>query len=244
MSKFYENNTRPQKRSFIKAFKAWRGMLKSIRAGDNKKRFDYVLEILRQLEGDHYYKEWQRCSAQFSDLSLSQKLKSAKHMPEGSLGHAYYLHVTDGKPDNFTALSEYETNKSLDSFTAFKKRTLDIHDLIHVVMGYDKGRMGEACVIRASASAGLPYCWNAFIFLGVLRHFFVYGMHDGIWLWKACITEPKKRVENVRNWNDVRWEEMLDVPLHIVKKRLAIGPSPVYEKIVGYSHYIDKEWTN
>ena len=56
--------------------------------------------------------------------------------------------------------------------------------------------------------------------------------------------EPKRRVRNVQNWNDIRWEELLDKPLEDVKRRLGIGPSPVYDRLIGYSNHVDKEWTN
>lgn len=245
MSEFHESSTRPQKRSFIKAFKAWRGMLRAIRVGDNNKRLQHILELLEHLEGDYYYREWQRLSPQFSDFSLSEKLKEAKHMPKDSLGHSYYLHATDGKEDKFSLLSASSSHSERsDRFSIFRKRTLEIHDLIHVVMGYDKSRMGEACVIRASASAGLPPAWNFFMLLGMVRQTWVRGLWNGIGVWRACMIEPKKRVRNVQNWNDIRWEELLDEPLEDVKRRLGIGPSPVYDRLIGYSNHVDKEWTN
>lgn len=243
MPEFHKSGTRPQKRSFLKAFKAWRGMVRATKSGDTKARLDYVFKLLGWLEGDHYYRTWKRIKKTGVDLSLTEKLSKASAMPSGSLGRAYYDHVTDGYPDRFSILSK-QGSRDRDEFGLFLDRTIDIHDLIHVVMGYDKGRMGEACVIRASAAAGMPRAWNFLLFLGMLRQIYIHGIREGLWIIRACVLEPQKRAKRVGNWNDIRWEEMLELPLEQVKTQLGISPAPIYDSVIRYANNKDKEWIN
>ena len=67
----------------------------------------------------------------------------AKHTP-GTLGYAYYRHMTDnGLGQDYYALPDTD-----DEFSYFRTRGIQTHDMHHALCGYKPDRMGEMGIIH------------------------------------------------------------------------------------------------
>src|SRR6202043_3686310 len=80
-------------------------------------------------------------------------------LPAGTLGRAYYDFMA---AENLSAEGLVEasriTMRSLpaDDVTLFRERSREMHDLLHVVTGYGRDPLGEACLVAFSyAQTGL-----------------------------------------------------------------------------------------
>ena len=74
-------------------------------------------------------------------------------MPSGSLGRAYFDFVSE---ENLSAEGLVEASKirvtppPADDVTWFRERNREMHDLLHVVTGYGRDPLGEACLVAFS----------------------------------------------------------------------------------------------
>jgi ubiquinone biosynthesis protein COQ4 len=76
--------------------------------------------------------------------------KSLAALPPGSLGHAYLDFVRE---QNLSADGLVEASKiratppAANDLTWFRERNREMHDLLHVIAGYGRDPLGEACVL-------------------------------------------------------------------------------------------------
>lgn len=131
--------------------------------------------------------------------------------PEGSLGRELgrFLHRNDFTPYPKPDMS------SLSQEAYFRERWREIHDILHVVWGYETTLIGEACInIHMAARTNMPMC--LLIPIGVIL--------------KTMITAPRQMVPLMdgiaRSWRrgaisanpiGVRWEEYFDRDLGEVR---------------------------
>ena len=80
-------------------------------------------------------------------------------LPAGSLGRAYYDFMAS---ENLSAEGLVEASRitmqalPADDVTLFRERSREMHDLLHVVTGYGRDPLGEACLVAFSyAQTGL-----------------------------------------------------------------------------------------
>ena len=74
-------------------------------------------------------------------------------LPAGSLGRAYYDFTTS---ENLSAEGLVEASQvsmaalPADDMTLYRERSREMHDLLHVVTGYGRDPLGEACLVAFS----------------------------------------------------------------------------------------------
>ena len=92
----------------------------------------------------------------FDRLSDRKKLAA---LPPGTLGRSYYefMATENLSAEGLVAASQFrETLPAGEDMTLFRERSREMHDLFHIVTGYGRDQLGEACLTAFSfAQTGL-----------------------------------------------------------------------------------------
>ena len=155
-----------------------------------------------------------------------------RRMPPGSLAHAYCDFMEAEGLSAQGLVDEYAKFRGSrpvfnDQIEWYGERTRDIHDLLHVLTGYGRDALGEACVLAFTYSqqpsiahlfigymAGLNIRQNTKGAAPVLR-----AIREGQRLGKAC---PRLVEQSIR--------ELLALPVDEARRRLNITPAHHYAK--------------
>ena len=145
-------------------------------------------------------------------------------LPDGSLGRAYLDFMVRGglTPEWLVAASEAKPDRLEEATDAYLGRRLrDMHDLWHVVTGYQGDLLGEASVLAftlaQTASPGIGLLVSAGYLLA--------GDPDG----RRLITDAFVRGMRSAWLPAAPWEKLLARPLDEVRDVLRVGPPPSYE---------------
>jgi len=147
----------------IEPIKAWRHFKKLIA---NKEDTEQVFHIIKALNGDSQRKQYQAFSAsEMGQTRLDTQVHlpplldnhdALKQLPEDSFGRAY---VNFMESEGLTAqglVDEYDRFETgfMDQFPKevqwYFNRRRDTHDLLHILTGYGRDALGEACVLAYS----------------------------------------------------------------------------------------------
>ena len=165
---------------------------------------------------------------------LLDRLSDREHLaslPEGTLGRSYYEfmaaeHLT---AEGLVEASQIrETLPPGDDYTLFRERSRETHDLLHVVTGYGRDPLGEACVLAFSfAQTGLKgFAMIAFV---VTRR-----------IARRLRGQPVRRavLEAYRNGRRAGWlyaadwENLSAEPVEVIRTRYHIGQPTHYPKVL------------
>lgn len=153
-----------------------------------------------------------------------------RRYPAGSLAHAYCDFMeregltAQGLADEFAKFAR-DRGPYHDQFRWYLERMRDVHDMLHIVTGYGRDALGEACVLAFTYSqqpapanlfigymAGLNIRQQAGKGAPVLR-----AIREGQRLGKAC---PRMCEQSML--------ELLPLPLDEVRRRLKVTPAMRY----------------
>jgi ubiquinone biosynthesis protein COQ4 len=133
----------------------------------NKEDTAQVFEIMRALSGNSVPRGYARLlstpqggAIAYRRQELAEVLSDRQYLaslPEGSVGRAYLDFVT---AENISAEGLIEesrkgNDKGIDSehpYAWYGRRMRDVHDLWHILTGYSRDALGEACVVAFSYS--------------------------------------------------------------------------------------------
>lgn len=149
-------------------------------------------------------------------------------LPAGSLGRAYFDWTA---PREFTAqgiadaISSQVPRGLSDPGATMGARVVDMHDLWHVLNGWDSDILGEIHLLGYSYAQLGAWAWLA---LGVLANLTLVlsGRFEGV----ACLRESIRRGRKAALLPAVDWEAMLPLPLDEVRRRLRIAPPVPYPR--------------
>lgn len=168
-------------------------------------------------------------------LYLPQVLSNTEYLeslPPDSLGAHYLRHITDGVDDKVSRLSSIVHANPESSIEHFMARQADVHDLMHVLLGYGKERLGEACVV--SAYSNYYKGWRLIVVGGLLLNVFrrrLFIPSRIRYLWRAVYTEPRLRAASIECWDLIHWERYLAHPIEDVRRRFGVYPSEHYSLV-------------
>lgn len=222
----------------IKAYKHFRNLIA------DKEDTTQVFHIVEALDGGNLTKDFKRfIAAPKGQARFEQRRKlvpllddheSLRHLPAGSVGAAY-LHFMESQGLSAQGLvDEYDRfGKSLEDYYSadvawFGNRRRDVHDLMHVMSGYSRDALGEACVLN-----------------------FTYSQHGGLGIYfiahMASLEVRKQAPKNSPVWKAVREAKkngalagnicQEDIPallaenLESAKQRLNINPPTQYSRV-------------
>jgi ubiquinone biosynthesis protein COQ4 len=151
-------------------------------------------------------------------------------LPPGSLGRAYYdfMATENLSAEGLAAASNLDQLPPGEDMTLFRERTREMHDLLHIVSGYGRDPLGEACV-------------GAFTFAQTgLKGFAVIALFAAMRIARAFPGQPVRRTvfEAYRRGRragwlvGADWENLLAEPLAAVRAQFGIAPSTYYPRVI------------
>lgn len=150
-------------------------------------------------------------------------------MPEGSLGRAYFewTSTRDFDAEGIADAISKQVPRNLGGpYPTFAARVVDMHDLWHVLNGWDSDIHGELHLLGYSYAQLGAYAW---LFLGRLAVLFLSsgGRSDSAGYLQSAIARGRK----APTLAGVDWEAMLPLPLDEVRRRLDVDAPLLYEKL-------------
>lgn len=111
-----------------------------------------------------------------------------------------------------------------DDERVFTTRLLNLHDVFHVLAGYDRDLRGEAAVLAFT----LPQTRHPGIGCLVLRILWRAGWRSDM---GKLIRQGFRRGMRARWLVDQDWERLFERPIDDVRRELGVGEPPVYEQV-------------
>jgi ubiquinone biosynthesis protein COQ4 len=152
-------------------------------------------------------------------------------LPAGSLGRAYYDFTTS---ENLSAEGLVEASQvsmaalPADDMTLYRERSREMHDLLHVVTGYGRDPLGEACLVAFS------YAQTR------LKGFAMIAAFAGRKIAKSRPEQPVRRAvfEGYRHGRSADWlwgadwEGLLAQPVDAIRAKFAVKPPTHYRRVL------------
>jgi ubiquinone biosynthesis protein COQ4 len=151
--------------------------------------------------------------------------------PEGTLGRSYYEFMTG---ENLTAEGLVEASQIRqtlppgDDYTLFRERSRETHDLLHVLTGYGRDPLGEACVTAFSfAQTGLKgFAVIAFVVAQRIARRF-HGQPV-----RRAVLQAYLNGRRAEWLYAADWESLLAEPVEAIRSRYGIGVPTYYTKVL------------
>ena len=226
--------SKPRKREWGTALTALRRLLAN---GDDTVQ---VFRIMRALNGDTLARNYRRLLSTaeggriaYRRTELADKFSDRAwldSLPEGSVGAAYraFLDRTGYSAQGLADVSyaDADVERGIEHPHAwYGRRERDIHDIWHVVTGYQADEpLGEACLVAFSYAQTGGLGW-AFIALGAaLKSLRVTGSRG----FAKAVREGYRHGKAARWLSGEDYELLLAEPLDAVRARLNIGDPALY----------------
>lgn len=197
-----------------------------------------VFHIVRALSGDSFERLYQRTIADPSGarilgehrdiLPLLKDRERLRSLPEGTLGREYarFLDAEGLSADGLVEASEEEEDEGhfLDERArVLSHRLRDTHDLWHVAAGYQRDLFGEAALLAFTFAQGRNPGIAFIVFVAMMKQL-KEGHPEALKLtWKGLL-----RGLRAKSFICADWEELLEVPLAEVRRRLKVEDVPAY----------------
>ena len=163
-------------------------------------------------------------------------------LPAGTLGRTYYEFMADEhlSAEGLVALSRIERPPMTDEVTLFRERNREMHDLLHVITGYGRDPLGEACLVAFSFAQTK------------LKGFAVIAVSAARRIARARPGQPVRRAvfEGYRHGRSAGWlpgadwEALLTQPVEAIRTRFAVKPASCYHAILAAMHNRDDDATS
>lgn len=219
---------------------AGRGIRELIRNPDDTKQ---VFRVIRALAGNALERSFQRFAASETgarvlreERSLVDRLNDRAYLeslPEGTLGREYaeFTRREEISPDGLIDASD-EARFDADAEEVltpdrqlFANRLRDMHDLWHLVTGYQRDLIGEGALLaftyRQTRNRGIGFI-VAVAYLKAGR-----AMPQQ----RVLIRDGWRRAANTAWFPSADWEALLERPLDEVRRTLRVEPTAAYEAV-------------
>lgn len=207
--------------------------------GDDPNRTDLVGEFIASLTGPSFGELFAKVSADPVGRRILEEKRdlraalgdreSLAAMPPGSLGRTYFdwtearAFDADGIAD---VIGAQVPRDLLDPSDVMAARVVDMHDLWHVLNGWDSDIEGELHLLGFSYAQLGSHAWLLLALLsnGVLL---MLGRYDGLF----HLADAIRRGHKAELLAAVDWEAMLLLPVDDVRRRLGIERPKPYRKL-------------
>jgi ubiquinone biosynthesis protein COQ4 len=216
---------------------AWRALQRLLADKDDTRQ---VFEIMRALNGSSTAKGYHRLltTPEGGRIAYQRQEFAAKLMddawldslPEGSVGAAYRTFIrSEALSAEGLAMVSREGSQEIEEphpYAWFGRRTRDVHDIWHILSGYGRDALGEACLVAFSyaQTKGLGWALIAYGAWSRARKSRDYPFTKAIW-------------QGYRRGKAARWllgedyERLMAEPLEAARRRLGITPPTWYDAI-------------
>ena len=225
------------------AFRAMRNLLHD---KDNTHQVFLLIEALRGKTTLRQFARFRQTETGGAVLAENRRLldrlsdrASLEALPAGTLGRAYYEFMAS---ENLSAEGLIEASKvtrppASDDVTLFRERNREMHDLLHVVTGYGRDPLGEACLVAFS------YAQTR------LKGFAVIAVFAGRKIGRRHPGQPVRRAvfEGYRHGRaagwlpSADWEALLAQPVEAIRARFAVRPPKYYPRVVAAMRGADEK---
>ena len=158
-------------------------------------------------------------------------------LPAGTLGRAYYdfMAAENLSAEGLVEASRIERPPASDDVTMFRERGREMHDLLHVVTGYGRDPLGEACLVA------FTYAQNRLKGLAVIAVFAARRIA------RSRPGQPVRRAvfEGYRHGRSAGWlpgadwEALLAQPVEAIRAQFAVKPPTYYRTILAAVHRLE-----
>jgi ubiquinone biosynthesis protein COQ4 len=218
----------------------WMHALKSLRRLLNDKEdTGQVFEIMRALNGSSTAKAYLRLletpqggRIAYERPEFAQRLMDdawLDSLPEGSVGAAYRHFI---RSENISAEGLVEISRqsapTVDEqhpYAWMGRRTRDVHDIWHILSGYHRDALGEACLVGFSYAQTKGLGW-ALIAAGAAHR-----ARRAKYPFVKAIWQGYRRGKAAKWLLGEDYERLLAEPLEAARRRLNITPATVYDSI-------------
>ncbi|WP_374468679.1 Coq4 family protein [Phenylobacterium sp.] len=199
-----------------------------------------VFEIMRALNGASTAKGYHRLLATpkggrlaYERAEFAQRLMDdawLDSLPEGSVGAAYrnFVRVERLSAEGLAEVSRKGLSQIEEPhpYAWFGRRTRDVHDIWHILSGYHRDALGEACLVAFSYAQTKGLGW-ALIAVGAgLR-----SLKEKRYPYRKAIWQGYLRGKRAAWLLGEDYETLMAEPLDQARRRLNITPATVYESI-------------
>lgn len=181
-------------------------------------------KLLESVDGGRIAYEREEFAARLMDDAWLDSL------PEGSVGAAYreFVRAERLSAEGLAEVSR-ETGDGIEyphPYAWFGRRVRDVHDIWHILTGYHRDALGEACLVAFSYAQTKGLGW-AFIAVGAAlqarkskAHPYVKAIWQGYQRGKAAKWLPAED-----------YERLMAEPLEAARRRLGLTPPTIYDAI-------------
>jgi ubiquinone biosynthesis protein COQ4 len=151
-------------------------------------------------------------------------------LPAGTLGRAYYDFMASESlsAEGLVALSRIERPAAADEVTLFRERNREMHDLLHVITGYGRDALGEACLVAFSyAQTGL----KGFALIALFAARRIARARPGQPIRRA-VFQGYRHGRSAGWLPGADWEALLSQPVEAVREQFAVKPATRYHAIL------------
>jgi ubiquinone biosynthesis protein COQ4 len=222
------------KMDFVHALRSLRKLL------NDKEDTRQVFEIMRALNGSSTAKGYMKLLASdeggriaYQRQELAAKLMDAAWLDSfaaGTVGAAYrdFVRAEELSAEGLAMISR-EGAVGADEqhpYAWFGRRTRDVHDIWHILSGYGRDGLGEACLVAFSYAQTQGLGW-ALIALGAVSR----ARKDRSQPFVKAIWQGYRRGKAAKWLLGEDYERLLAEPLEAARRRLGIAPATIYESI-------------
>lgn len=218
----------------------WGAALKALqRLLNDKEDTGQVFEIMRALNGTATATGYQRLltTVQGGRIAYERQELAAKLMDDawldafaaGTVGAAYrdFIRSEQLSAEGLAEVSRIDGNEIdvIHPYAWFGRRTRDVHDIWHILSGYHRDGLGEACLVAFSYAQTKGLGW-ALIALGAANR-----SRGSDYPHVKAIWQGYKRGKAAAWLLGEDYERLLNEPLEAARRRLGITPPTIYDSI-------------
>jgi ubiquinone biosynthesis protein COQ4 len=151
-------------------------------------------------------------------------------LPSGTLGRGYYdfMAAENLSAEGLVELSKITRPPAPDDVTLFRERSREMHDLLHVVTGYGRDPLGEACLVAFSFAQTK------------LKGFALIAFYAARKIARSRPNQPVRRAvfEGYRHGRSAGWlpgadwEGLLAEPVEAIRAQFGVKPPTCYRAIL------------
>jgi len=160
-------------------------------------------------------------------------------LPADTLGHAYYdfTAAENLSAEGLVEMSQIDRPPATDDVTLFRERNREMHDLLHVVTGYGRDPLGEACLVAFSyAQTRL----KGFAVLAIFAARRIARSRPGHPV-RLAVFEGYRHGRRAGWLLGADWEALLSQPIDAIRAQFAVKPPVYYQKILVALHKVENK---
>ena len=227
--------------AFVRPRRQWGVALKALRRLlSDKEDTGQVFEIMRALNGDSNARNYARLlgTAAGGRIAYERAELAPKLMDDawldgfaaGTVGAAYrdFIRSENLSAEGLAEISRQRQSRVEDAhpYAWYGRRTRDSHDLWHILSGYHRDGLGEACLVAFSFAQTGALGW-ALIAIGAGLRALKGGGRDHA----RAIWQGYQRGKNACWLPGEDYVQVMSEPLEAARRRLNIAPATIYDSI-------------